>query len=71
MRRGLTDVNEKTFDIDKFDFETAYFRQGFTAAMLALGVRGEDADNNLSLQHNARVHCPVLRKCTSHGSSGF
>ena len=55
MRCGLTNVNEKTFDIEKFDFEGSYFRQGFTAAMLALGVRAEDEYDDLSLWYDARA----------------
>ena len=40
MRRGLSDVNEKTFDIEKFDFEGSYFRQGFSDRVRDGGDRG-------------------------------
>ena len=62
MRRGLTDANEQTFDISKFNFEEAYFRQGFTAAMLALGVRGEGEYNDLSLRYDARAFMAMHRQ---------
>ena len=50
---------EETFDVDKLDFEVAYFRQGFTAVLMALGIQGKDKDNNLLLQHDARAYMVV------------
>ena len=59
IRRELTNMIEETFDVDKLDFEVAYFRQGFTAVLMALGIQGKDKDNNLLLQHDARAYMVV------------